>query len=135
MMRTIYKNSRFPWVTEKYFDDMPQRIADADLVISRAGAGAVSEICAVGRAAIYIPFPHAADDHQTKNAMSVVKTGAAILVPETELNGKLVARNVAQFVSSRERLAEMGKRARNFSKPGAAAKIVDGLLEMAGDAA
>lgn len=135
MMRTIYKNSRFPWVAEKYFHDMPQKIADADLVISRAGAGAVSEICAVGRAAIYIPLPHAADDHQTKNAMSVVKTGAAILVPETELNGKLIARRVAQFVNSTERLTKMGKRARNLSKPGAAARIVDGLLEMAGEAA
>lgn len=135
MMRTIYKNSRFPCVAEKYFYDMPQRIADADLVISRAGAGAVSEICAVGRAAIYIPFPHAADDHQTKNAMSVVKTGAAILVPETELNGKLIASRIAQFASSRERLKQMGKQARNLSRPGAAAKIVDGLLELAGEAA
>lgn len=134
MMRTIYKNSRFPWVAENFFHDMPQKIADADLVISRAGAGAVSEICAVGRAAIYIPFPRAADDHQTKNAMSVVKTGGAILVPEAKLNGKLIARNIAQFASSRDRLVEMGKRARSLSWPGAAAKIVDGLLELAGEA-
>jgi UDP-N-acetylglucosamine--N-acetylmuramyl-(pentapeptide) pyrophosphoryl-undecaprenol N-acetylglucosamine transferase len=135
MMRTIYKNSRFPWVAEKYFHDMPQKIADADLVISRAGAGAVSEICAVGRAAIYIPLPHAADDHQTKNAMSVVKTQAAIVVTESELNGKLIASKIAQFNNARERLEKMGKRARKYSRPGAAAKIVDGLLEMAGASA
>jgi len=134
MMRTIYKNSRFPWVAERYFHDMPQRIADSDLVISRAGAGAVSEICAVGRAAIYIPFPHAADDHQTKNAMSVVKTGGAVLVPESELNGKLIARRIAQFEIARERLVKMGNLARKLSRPGAAAKIVDRLLELAGEA-
>jgi len=135
MMKTIYKNARFKWEAESYFYDMPQRIADADLVFSRAGAGAVAEICAVGRAAVYVPYPHAADDHQTKNAMSIVKSDAAIMMDDSAVNGKTAAGTIKRFIDSKQRLKDMGRRAKRLAKPDAAARIVDELLALAGEAA
>ncbi len=134
MMKTIYNNARFKWEAESYFYDMPQRIADADLVFSRAGAGAVAEICAVGRAAVYVPYPHAADDHQTKNAMSIVKSDAAIMVDDSSVDGKKAAGIIKKFIDSRQRLKDMGRRAKKLAKPDSAARIVDELLALAGEA-
>lgn len=134
MMRTIYKNSRFGWEAGAFFHDMPKRMAEADLVISRAGAGAIFEICASGRASALVPFPHAADDHQTKNAQALEQRGAAIVIDDAALDGKAVAGLVGRFLDAPGRLEEMGRKARRMAKPDAAAKIVDGLLELAGEA-
>ena len=133
MMRTIYKNAGFKWEAEPFFDDMPQKIANADLVISRSGAGAVTEICSVGRAAVYVPYPYAADDHQTKNAESAMTTRAAIVVADKELNGSWITRTIDRFEKSREQLAQMGERAKKLARPEAAKTIVDELLAISGE--
>ena len=67
-----------------FVDDMPGAFADADLVICRAGAGAVAELAAAGKPAILVPYPYAADDHQAKNAAALERTGAARMVLDRE---------------------------------------------------
>ncbi len=133
-VRSSYQNARFEWVAEPYLYDMAQQIANADLVISRSGAGAIAEICSVGRAAIYVPFPYAADDHQTKNAEPARKANAAIVIADSELNGGWIANEIMKFEESGERLIEMGKQAKGMAKPRAAEMIVDELLALAGEA-
>jgi UDP-N-acetylglucosamine--N-acetylmuramyl-(pentapeptide) pyrophosphoryl-undecaprenol N-acetylglucosamine transferase len=70
---------------------MEQAYAAADLVISRAGAMSVAELCVVAKPAIFVPFPHAAEDHQTVNAMHLVSQGAALLIKDAEAGEKLVS--------------------------------------------
>jgi UDP-N-acetylglucosamine--N-acetylmuramyl-(pentapeptide) pyrophosphoryl-undecaprenol N-acetylglucosamine transferase len=129
--RSAYSGAGFEWEAEAFLNDMPQRLADADLVISRAGAGAVAEICAVGRPAVYIPFPHAADDHQTKNAESLVKSGAAMMIPDSELNAQAVVNLVRRFVNDCKGLEEMAAKAAELAKKDAARMIADELIKMA----
>ncbi|MGK7345067.1 MAG: undecaprenyldiphospho-muramoylpentapeptide beta-N-acetylglucosaminyltransferase [Candidatus Nitrospinota bacterium M3_3B_026] len=132
MIKDACAAASFSWTAEAFFHDMPQRLADADLVISRAGAGAVAEVLAVGRAAIYVPYPHAADNHQEKNALAMVEAGAAIMVRDEELDGAVAARLVSMFARGRERLDEMGRKARALAAPDAAARIAGELFDMAG---
>jgi len=90
---------------------------------------------AAGRAAVFIPFPHAADDHQTKNAMALVNADAAMLISDAEANGARLAEVIRWAAGNREQLAAMGARAKTFARPGAAARIVDELLAMVKEAA
>lgn len=129
--QSAYSGAGFEWETEAFLNDMPQRLADADLVISRAGAGAVAEICAVGRSAVYIPFPHAADDHQAKNADALVKSGAAMMIPDSELNAQAVVNLVRRFVNDGKGLKEMAAKAAALAKKDAASMIADELIKIA----
>lgn len=115
-----------------FLEDMPGAVAGADLVICRAGAGTVNELAAAGRAAIYVPFPFAADDHQTKNAEAMVRAGGGLLVPDKEFNGQKLFAMVSQLAGNRAELLAMGERARGLAKPGAAARAADILEEIAG---
>ena len=134
-IRGEYVHALFPYELEDFFHDMPQRIAEADLVISRAGAGAVAEICAVGRAALYIPFPYAADDHQTKNAETMVRAGAALMMPDSALNGVALAATVLPMEKNRVHVEKMAEKAKEFAKPNAASQITDGLFDISEGAA
>ncbi|MBI4665889.1 MAG: undecaprenyldiphospho-muramoylpentapeptide beta-N-acetylglucosaminyltransferase [Nitrospinae bacterium] len=129
-VKKAYINARFRWEASAFYADMPQRLADADIVISRAGAGAVAEICAVGRPAVYVPFPHAADDHQTKNAQAMAQAGAALVVRDQGLNGAAIAGMVEKFLNDRAGLAQMGESARRMARPHAAREIADGLMKL-----
>lgn len=130
-VRSAYSGASFDWEASVFLRDMPQRLADADIVISRAGAGAVAEICAVGRYAVYIPFPHAADDHQTKNAEALVKSGAAMMIPDGELNARAVVGLVEDFIKDRKRFDEMALKAAKLAKKDAARIIADELIKIA----
>ena len=77
-----------------FLNDMPERFAWADLVISRAGQTTIAEIAAVGRAALFIPFAGASDNHQLKNAQALEHDGAARVLTETELNGARLAQEI-----------------------------------------
>ncbi|MBI5814481.1 MAG: undecaprenyldiphospho-muramoylpentapeptide beta-N-acetylglucosaminyltransferase [Nitrospinae bacterium] len=129
--RKGYEKAQFPWTVEAFFNDMPQRLADADLVISRSGAGAVAEICAAGRGAVYVPFPFAADDHQTKNAEAMAAGGAAMIARDSEINGEFIRRAAGDFIKDGKRLAGMGAMAKAMAKPNAAAAIVDEIIKLA----
>lgn len=108
-----------------FFDDMPERLAGADLVVCRAGATTLSELAAAGRPSILVPFPHAADDHQRMNAEAVRDAGAAVLIADAELDGERLAAEVAALAADRPRRLRMAAAGRALAMPGAAYAIAD----------
>ena len=107
-----------------FIRDMAWAYAQADLVISRAGATTVAEICALGKPAVFIPFPYATHGHQEKNARVVVEAGGALLFREGEITPEKLAEEVSALLSDPDRLASMGQRARALFRPGAAETLV-----------
>ena len=94
-------------------------------MICRAGATTVAEITALGKAVIFIPFPYAADNHQVLNADSLSKEGAAEMIIEKDLSGKILSEKIAYYAAHRPALDEMAAKARQFGNPAAAKNIVD----------
>jgi UDP-N-acetylglucosamine--N-acetylmuramyl-(pentapeptide) pyrophosphoryl-undecaprenol N-acetylglucosamine transferase len=113
----------------RFITDMPAAFAAADLVVCRSGAGAVAELAAAGRPSVLVPFPFAADDHQTRNAEAMERGGAARLVRDGEMNGERLF-GIARELSGGSELERMGDAARRFAKPGAAARAADILEEV-----
>lgn len=108
-----------------YLTDIRAAYEEADLVVARAGASTVSELAACGRAAIFVPLPTSAHDHQLKNAERVAAAGAAIVLEERNLAGDHLARTIADLMDSPERLTRMEQAAAGLARPDAAARIVD----------
>ena len=111
-----------------FLSDMPAAFAAADLVVCRAGAGAVSELAAAGKPSILVPFPYAADNHQTRNAQAMERGGASRLVRDAELTGEKLFETVSRIMAD---LGPMGEAARQFARPGAARRAADVLEEVA----
>jgi UDP-N-acetylglucosamine--N-acetylmuramyl-(pentapeptide) pyrophosphoryl-undecaprenol N-acetylglucosamine transferase len=111
-----------------FISDMPAAFAAADLVVCRAGAGAVSELAAAGKPSILVPFPYAADDHQTRNAQALERAGASRLVRDAGMTGKMLVETVSRIMAD---LARMGDAARQFARPAAARRAADVLEEVA----
>ena len=111
-----------------FIDDTAHAMAQADVVIGRAGASTVTELAAVGVAALLVPFPHAVDDHQTHNARFLSDAQAAWLWPQTELS----AERLAQWLSglTRTDLQAMAERAHALAKPDAAARVVQACEQL-----
>jgi len=114
-----------------FIEDMPAAFARAGLVVCRSGAGAVSELAAAGKPSILVPFPFAADDHQTRNAEAMQRGGAARLVRDAEMTGETLFALAAELAGDPEALARMGQAARRFAKPGAARRAAEILEECA----
>ncbi len=114
-----------------FITNMPEAFAVADLIICRSGAGAVSELAAAGRASILIPFPFAADDHQTRNAAAMEHGRAARLVRDAEFTGQKLFETVLELSRASSTLDNMAEAARKFAKPGAAKRAADILEEVA----
>jgi UDP-N-acetylglucosamine--N-acetylmuramyl-(pentapeptide) pyrophosphoryl-undecaprenol N-acetylglucosamine transferase len=108
-----------------FIDDMPDRLTAADLVVGRAGASTLAELTAAGRPAILVPYPHAADDHQRHNAESLRDAGAAVVVPDDELGGGRLGREISDLARDPERRRIMASAARGLARRGAAARIAD----------
>jgi len=104
----------------------------ADLVLCRAGATTLFELMALGKPAILVPYPFAANDHQTLNAESLVKAGAAQRVADDELSPETVERLLRELAADPLRLKKMGERALALARPGAAREIVNLCYETAG---
>ncbi|KAF1016675.1 MAG: undecaprenyldiphospho-muramoylpentapeptide beta-N-acetylglucosaminyltransferase [Burkholderia sp.] len=113
-----------------FIDDMAAAYANADLVICRSGAMTVSEIAAVGVAALFVPFPHAVDDHQTTNAAFLANQGAAVLVQQRDLSAELLAAWLCS--QTRDSLAQMAKRSRSLAKPDATDVVARVCVQAAG---
>jgi UDP-N-acetylglucosamine--N-acetylmuramyl-(pentapeptide) pyrophosphoryl-undecaprenol N-acetylglucosamine transferase len=112
-----------------FLTDMPRAFSEADLVVSRAGMGAVSELAAAGKPSILVPLPTASDQHQLRNAEAFQKAGAACLVLDADMNG---ARLVEEVTRLSTLLGEMGEAARTFARPGAAIRAADVLESLVG---
>jgi UDP-N-acetylglucosamine--N-acetylmuramyl-(pentapeptide) pyrophosphoryl-undecaprenol N-acetylglucosamine transferase len=112
-----------------FIDDTAQAFADADLIVCRSGASTVTEIAAVGAAALFVPFPAAVDDHQTTNARFLVDAQAAWLVPQTELTPQRLAQTLQTV--QREQLLAMATRAKALQKTEAVAAVVSACEQLA----
>jgi UDP-N-acetylglucosamine--N-acetylmuramyl-(pentapeptide) pyrophosphoryl-undecaprenol N-acetylglucosamine transferase len=134
--REIYAAAGIEAQVDAFIDDMAAAYAWADLVICRAGALTLAELCAAGLAAILVPFPAAVDDHQTRNAAALVEARAARLVAEGDgfverLGGVLAQLCNGDSATARARLVAMAQAARALAKPDAAARIADLCVEVA----
>ncbi|MCX7252465.1 MAG: undecaprenyldiphospho-muramoylpentapeptide beta-N-acetylglucosaminyltransferase [Burkholderiales bacterium] len=107
-LRAAYAEADVPATLTPFIRDTAQAFADADLVIARAGASTVTELAAIGAAAVFVPFPHAVDDHQTHNARFLVDAGAGWLLPQTELTPERLA-GLLQGLDRTELLARAEK--------------------------
>ena len=112
-----------------FIEDTAQAFAQADLILCRAGASTVTEIAAVGAAALFVPFPHAVDDHQTTNARFLVEAGAAWLVPQSELTPQGLAERLRRV--QRGELTEMAIKAKQMEKTQAVAAVVAACEKLA----
>ena len=115
-----------------FIADMAAQYAQSDLIICRAGASTVAELAAAGIASVLVPFPHAVDDHQTRNARFLAERGAAVLVPQRELTPQKLADLLRSF--TREALLEMARKARAASRPEATRAVAEACMELAGAA-
>jgi UDP-N-acetylglucosamine--N-acetylmuramyl-(pentapeptide) pyrophosphoryl-undecaprenol N-acetylglucosamine transferase len=111
--------------TQPFFEDMPLRIAEAHLVICRAGASSVSELCVIGRPALLVPYPHALDHDQAANAAGLAGGGGAMLVVQSELIPEKLATIMKNAISDPEKLAEMAEMAKKAAKADAARHLAD----------
>ena len=113
-----------------FFSDLPDRIAQAHLVVSRAGASTVTELSAIGRPSILVPLGIAMDDHQTGNARSLSDVSGAILIPENEFTTESLGAALSTVLKFPEKLTAMAAAAKGRVKTGAAARLADLVEEI-----
>ena len=121
----------FPVDLAEFFSDLPKRIADAHLVIGRAGASTVSELAVIGRPSVLVPFPHALDADQAANAAALAAAGGAIVLPQNAFTPERLAGILRDALSVPEKLAGMAKAAKALGIPDAANRLADLVLETA----
>ncbi|WP_166268521.1 undecaprenyldiphospho-muramoylpentapeptide beta-N-acetylglucosaminyltransferase [Marinobacter caseinilyticus] len=114
-----------------FINDMAEAYGWADIVLCRAGALTIAELCAAGLGAILVPFPHAVDDHQTRNAEHMVQTKAAMLIPQDKLTAAVLAETLTDLVADRDRVLAMATSARSLARPDATERVVNYCLEAA----
>jgi UDP-N-acetylglucosamine--N-acetylmuramyl-(pentapeptide) pyrophosphoryl-undecaprenol N-acetylglucosamine transferase len=116
-----------------FFADIPRRLSEAQLVISRSGASSVADISVIGRPAILIPFAAATGDHQTANAKGLVDAGAAVLIPEKALDAASLAGHIAAILNDPAKAEGMARAALATGKPDATQRLVALVEALAGD--
>tara|TARA_B100001123_G_scaffold451178_2_gene628091 strand:- start:24987 stop:26120 length:1134 start_codon:yes stop_codon:yes gene_type:complete len=110
---------------DTFFDDVDRRMAEADLVVCRAGAMTLAELAASGRPAILIPLPNATHDHQYQNAVAVVKEGGAELIEQKKLSGSLLGNRIVALATDDEYRSSLATASRNLARPDATTNVVD----------
>jgi len=113
-----------------FIDDVAAALRDADLVIERAGAGSLAELCAIGRPGLLVPYPHAADDHQRHNAASLARDGAAVCVTQADATVERLSRELRALIGDEDRRLRMAERAADRGRPDAARSIARDLLAL-----
>jgi UDP-N-acetylglucosamine--N-acetylmuramyl-(pentapeptide) pyrophosphoryl-undecaprenol N-acetylglucosamine transferase len=108
-----------------FFDDIPRRMSEAQLVISRAGASSIADLAIIGRPSVLIPLASAAGDHQSINAKGLVEAGAAVLIPERALTPDVLADHMGAILDHPEAAQKMAKAARGTAMPDAAVTLAD----------
>jgi UDP-N-acetylglucosamine--N-acetylmuramyl-(pentapeptide) pyrophosphoryl-undecaprenol N-acetylglucosamine transferase len=129
-VRRRYREHGIEADVHAFIDDMAAAYAAADLVVCRAGATTLAELTALGKPAVLVPYPYAADDHQRKNAESLVKRGAAMMILDRELSPEGLSQAIATLRDEPLRLATMAAAARALGRPDAAERVVDVCLEL-----
>jgi UDP-N-acetylglucosamine--N-acetylmuramyl-(pentapeptide) pyrophosphoryl-undecaprenol N-acetylglucosamine transferase len=134
IVRTAYYENNIACDVKAFFHNMAGLYSKADLVVSRAGATTVAEVTVTGKAAIFIPFPFAADNHQVLNAGTLVSAGAAEMILEKDLTGEGLAERIVYYALNPEALSIMASRAKNLGTPDAAQVIADQCFQLADQA-
>jgi UDP-N-acetylglucosamine--N-acetylmuramyl-(pentapeptide) pyrophosphoryl-undecaprenol N-acetylglucosamine transferase len=129
-VRAAYREQHVEAMVDEFIDDMGAAYGWADIVICRAGAMTVAELCVAGVAAILVPFPYAAGDHQTANARYLAEQDAAVLVSQQEFDGERVRDLLHHFNNDRASLAAMGARATSLARADATEKVGSVCLEV-----
>ncbi len=131
MVRNIYANAEIHAELQPFFNDLPQRMADAHLVIGRAGAGTVAELMAIGRPAILVPLPHALDDNQTPNAEILSRADAGWTVAQSDLSPDSLAKMLTGIFAVPADLTRRAALAHALAVPDAAQKLADMVESLA----
>lgn len=116
---------------QPFFTDVPERLAQAQLVISRSGASSLADITVIGRPSILIPYAAAAGDHQTANAQALAEAGAAHLLPESVLDAPGLTRDIRAILNDPARASQMASAALSLARPDAARRLYDLVTEIA----
>jgi len=133
LVRDGYRRAGIEARVEPFLFTMAREINAADLVVCRAGATTIAELTAAGRAAVLVPLPTAADDHQRRNAEVVASAGAAVIVDQQGLTGTQLAARIVALIGDVQRLDAMSAAARRLARPDAARVIADKALELVAD--
>jgi len=120
-----YRDKGFEAVVRPFFEDMASCYEASDLVICRAGASTIAELSICGKAAILIPYPHAAHQHQLLNARKLMERGAAQMIEDGALNGPLLAGEILRLHGHPEERERMEEVIQSMARPKAAQEIVD----------
>ena len=115
-LQELYESIGVSSEIKPFFNDIGQKLKNADLVIARAGASSIHEILIAGKASLLIPFPHAKHDHQFKNARQVEENGACLVLKEKGLNEQKLCMEIEKLIENREVLDTMAKNAKNANK-------------------
>lgn len=119
------------FVTRFVGEEIGDVYAMADLVLGRSGAGTVTEVCALGKPALFIPLVPTGGDEQTRNAQRLAQIGAAVVIKQDELTGERLLAELTSLLSDRARLAEMGRAAETLARPNAAQDLAKAAIELA----
>ena len=131
-VQTAYQQMGLSAEVSKFIDDMPAAFARADLLVCRSGASTVAEIAAAGKAAVFVPFPRAADDHQNVNARALERAGAAVVIEEANLAPAWLVETIGALLDDPGRLSRMSVAARSLAHPDAVREIAGMAIELAG---
>jgi UDP-N-acetylglucosamine--N-acetylmuramyl-(pentapeptide) pyrophosphoryl-undecaprenol N-acetylglucosamine transferase len=128
-VRAAYGNNGIPSTVQAFISDMAAEYHKADLIICRAGATTIAEVTACGKACLFIPFPHAVDDHQRRNAEALLKKQACFMLLEHELSGERLAATIRGLMNDPETLRRTGEAAFGLARLDAAKIIVDEMTK------
>ncbi|MFA6411557.1 MAG: undecaprenyldiphospho-muramoylpentapeptide beta-N-acetylglucosaminyltransferase [Syntrophales bacterium] len=129
-IRDAYQRINMNAEVHPFIMDMAKAYQEADLLICRAGATSVAEITAMGKAAIFVPFPFAINDHQTKNAEILVQAQAAIMIQEKDLSGRYLADTIERLIGHPSTVEDMSKRSKALGNFRAADDVVDACIKI-----
>jgi UDP-N-acetylglucosamine--N-acetylmuramyl-(pentapeptide) pyrophosphoryl-undecaprenol N-acetylglucosamine transferase len=127
-VRAVYERLEVKAQVASFFADLPQKIADAHLVIARAGASTVSELAVIGRPSILVPFPFALDQDQAANAEQLAQSGAAMVIPQDDFTPQRLALEIEAAFADPARLGARAASAKSAGIPDAAARLADLVL-------
>ena len=130
-LESFYKKSNCPVDVREFIDKIGIAYSWADLIICRAGASTIAEITALGKPAIYIPYPYSADGHQELNAKAICEEGAGIYFIESEVGAITLASEIERLMTDEKRLNKMALKAKSLGRPEAARAISESLLKLA----
>lgn len=130
MVRKGYQELGLDAEVHAFITDMSAMYKRADLVVCRAGATTISELLVAKKAAIFVPYPYAADNHQELNAREMVERGAAMMILERDLDGERLANEIRALYVDRERIVQMERAASRAGRPEAASEIIAACVEI-----